>query len=185
MDASIRCARTSSATTRSRANQSASRSEPRPRMRQPQILHDASASRATVNRVSDVGVIWARAPSLEKLERELARLLAGRAAGDILGISHSSCAMSSKQSGVSGAGQAKHTSSSTPPICCCGALCVWTRRALRGAIDNRRDSGSTGPSSVEIESPAPSTERPAAAATCVRGSDAFASDAFAVQRSSA
>ena len=49
--------------------------------------------------MSEVGVIWARAPSLEKLEKELARLLAGRDADDVLGISHSSSAVSSKQSG--------------------------------------------------------------------------------------
>jgi len=49
--------------------------------------------------MSEVGVIWACAPSLEKLEKELARLLAGWAADDILGVSHSSAAVSSKQSG--------------------------------------------------------------------------------------
>jgi hypothetical protein len=49
--------------------------------------------------MSEVGVVWARAPSLEKLEKELARLLAGCAADDVLGVSHSSAAVSSKQSG--------------------------------------------------------------------------------------
>jgi hypothetical protein len=43
--------------------------------------------------------MWARAPSLEKLEKELARLLAGCAADDVLGVSHSTAAVSSKQSG--------------------------------------------------------------------------------------
>ena len=49
--------------------------------------------------MSEVGVIWARAPSLEKLEKELARLLADCAADDVLGVSHSSAAVSIKQSG--------------------------------------------------------------------------------------
>ena len=49
--------------------------------------------------MSEVGVIWASAPSLEKLERELYRLLAGRSADDVLGVSHASSAVSSKQSG--------------------------------------------------------------------------------------
>lgn len=49
--------------------------------------------------MSEVGVIWARAPSLEKLERELARLLAGHAADDVLAVSHSTAELSSKQSG--------------------------------------------------------------------------------------
>jgi hypothetical protein len=49
--------------------------------------------------MAEVGVIWAGAPSLEKLENELARLLAGCSADDILGVSHSSAAVSSKQSG--------------------------------------------------------------------------------------
>jgi len=58
--------------------------------------------------MSEVGVIWARAPSLEKLERELARILEGRAADDVLGVSHSTAAVSSNQSGGiwSGASQA-------------------------------------------------------------------------------
>jgi len=49
--------------------------------------------------MAEVGVIWARAPSLEKLENELTRLLAGCSADDILGVSHSSAAVSSKQTG--------------------------------------------------------------------------------------
>lgn len=49
--------------------------------------------------MSEVGVIWARASSLEKLENELARLLAGRAAEEILGISHAAASVSAKQSG--------------------------------------------------------------------------------------
>jgi hypothetical protein len=47
----------------------------------------------------EVGVIWATAPSLEKLEKELSGLLAECAADDVLGVSHSSAAVSSKQSG--------------------------------------------------------------------------------------
>lgn len=49
--------------------------------------------------MSEVGVIWARAPSLEKLEKELAGLLADCAADDVLGVSHSTAAVSTKQSG--------------------------------------------------------------------------------------
>ena len=50
--------------------------------------------------MSEVGVRWARAPSLEKLTKELARLLADCAAADVLGVSHACAAGSSKQSGV-------------------------------------------------------------------------------------
>jgi hypothetical protein len=49
--------------------------------------------------MSDVAVMWARAPSLEQLEKELARLLAGCADDDVLGVSHSAAPVSSKQSG--------------------------------------------------------------------------------------
>jgi hypothetical protein len=49
--------------------------------------------------MSDVAVIWARAPSLEKLQKELARVLAGYVADDVLGISHSAAPASSKTSG--------------------------------------------------------------------------------------
>lgn len=49
--------------------------------------------------MAEVGVLWARAPSLEKLEKELARLLAGCAADDVLAVSHSSACVSTKQSG--------------------------------------------------------------------------------------
>ncbi|MGI8559678.1 MAG: hypothetical protein ACR2ND_15480 [Solirubrobacteraceae bacterium] len=49
--------------------------------------------------MSEVEVISVRAPSLEKLEKEIARLLAGRPADDVLGLSHSSATTSSKQSG--------------------------------------------------------------------------------------
>lgn len=49
--------------------------------------------------MSEVAVMWARAPSLEKLEKELARVLAACAADDVLGISHSAALVSSKQSG--------------------------------------------------------------------------------------
>jgi hypothetical protein len=48
--------------------------------------------------MSEVGVIWARAPTLPKLEKELQRLLASCPADDVLGVSHST-AVSSKQSG--------------------------------------------------------------------------------------
>jgi hypothetical protein len=49
--------------------------------------------------MSEVGVIWARARSLEKLEMELARQLARRSAEDVVGVSHSAAVVSSKQSG--------------------------------------------------------------------------------------
>jgi len=49
--------------------------------------------------MSDVEVMSVRAPSLEKLEKELARLLAGCAADDVVGVSHSAAAVSSKRSG--------------------------------------------------------------------------------------
>jgi hypothetical protein len=49
--------------------------------------------------MSDVGVIWARAPSLEKLEKELARGLAGCVADDVLAVSHSAAPVADKQSG--------------------------------------------------------------------------------------
>jgi hypothetical protein len=49
--------------------------------------------------MSGVAVMWARAPSLEKLEKELARVLAGCVADDVLGVSHSAAPASSKQSG--------------------------------------------------------------------------------------
>jgi hypothetical protein len=47
----------------------------------------------------DVGVICAHAASPRKLEKELARLLAGQAAEDVLGISHWTATVSTKQSG--------------------------------------------------------------------------------------
>jgi hypothetical protein len=58
--------------------------------------------------MSEIGVIWARAHSLEKLEKELTQLLADCAADDVLGVSHTTAAVSSKQSGGiwSGASQA-------------------------------------------------------------------------------
>jgi hypothetical protein len=49
--------------------------------------------------MSEVGTIWARAPSLDKLEKRLERLLAQCPADDVLGVSHSAAALSSKQSG--------------------------------------------------------------------------------------
>ncbi|MGH3026466.1 MAG: hypothetical protein ACRDLR_08480 [Gaiellaceae bacterium] len=52
-----------------------------------------------MDRMSDVGVLWARAPTLEKLEHELSRLLAGHAPEDVLGVSHTSAVIASQQSG--------------------------------------------------------------------------------------
>lgn len=49
--------------------------------------------------MSEVGVIWARAPTLEKLEKELFGLLDGYCAEDVLGVSHSAASISSRQSG--------------------------------------------------------------------------------------
>jgi len=49
--------------------------------------------------MSEVGVLWARAPSLERLEKELSELLADWGADDVVSVSHSSAAVSSKQSG--------------------------------------------------------------------------------------
>ena len=47
----------------------------------------------------EVGVICARASSIEKLEEQLQRLLAGYNADRVVGVSHASTAVSSKQSG--------------------------------------------------------------------------------------
>lgn len=49
--------------------------------------------------MSAVEVMSIRAPSLEKLEKELARFLGGYAADDVLSVSHSAAAVSSKRSG--------------------------------------------------------------------------------------
>jgi hypothetical protein len=49
--------------------------------------------------MSDVEVMSVRAPSLEKLEKELTRLLARYAADDVVGVSHSAAAVSSKRAG--------------------------------------------------------------------------------------
>ncbi|MGH3628375.1 MAG: hypothetical protein ACRDRL_13175 [Sciscionella sp.] len=49
--------------------------------------------------MSDVGVICARASSLQKLQRELDRLLAGRSADEVPGVSHFAAPVSSRQSG--------------------------------------------------------------------------------------
>jgi hypothetical protein len=57
--------------------------------------------------MSEVGVMWAVAPSLEKLKKELARLLAGCAAEDVLGVSHSASSVSSKQSGGTWSGSSQ------------------------------------------------------------------------------
>jgi len=47
----------------------------------------------------EVGIICAHAASPRKLEKELARLLAGQAADDVLGVSHWTATVSTKQSG--------------------------------------------------------------------------------------
>jgi len=47
----------------------------------------------------EVRSICARAPSPEKLQRQLDRLLQGYTADDILGVAHTSATKSSKQSG--------------------------------------------------------------------------------------
>ena len=49
--------------------------------------------------MSEVQVMSVRARSLEKLEKELTRLLASYAADDVVGVSHSAAAVSSKRSG--------------------------------------------------------------------------------------
>jgi hypothetical protein len=49
--------------------------------------------------MAGVDVIWARAPTLDKLQAELAGLLDHYAPEDLLGMSHSAAATSSKQSG--------------------------------------------------------------------------------------
>ena len=58
--------------------------------------------------MAEVGVICAHAKSPRQLEKELARLLRGHAADDVLGVSHWTATVSSKQSGGiwSGAKQA-------------------------------------------------------------------------------
>lgn len=49
--------------------------------------------------MADVAVICAHAPSLGKLEKELACALAGRRADDVLGISHWTATVTSKHYG--------------------------------------------------------------------------------------
>jgi hypothetical protein len=49
--------------------------------------------------VSEVCVICAHARSLRRLEKELARLLAGQSAEDVLGVSHYSAPVSIGRSG--------------------------------------------------------------------------------------
>jgi hypothetical protein len=59
--------------------------------------------------MAEVGIIWAQAPTLEKLQTELAGLLDGYAAEDVLGVSHSTGTVSTKQSGgIWGAGTQNH-----------------------------------------------------------------------------
>ena len=54
---------------------------------------------ATFESMPEVGVICAHAPSLKKLEKELARLLAGQTPEDVLGVSHYTSAVATRQSG--------------------------------------------------------------------------------------
>jgi hypothetical protein len=49
--------------------------------------------------MAGVDVIWARAPTLEKLQKELVGVLDGYAPEDVVGVSHSTAAVSSKGSG--------------------------------------------------------------------------------------
>jgi hypothetical protein len=49
--------------------------------------------------VSEVDVISVRAPSLAKLEKELIRLLADCSADAVLGVSHATASLETKQSG--------------------------------------------------------------------------------------
>jgi hypothetical protein len=58
--------------------------------------------------VSEVDVISVRAPSLAKLEKELIRLLADCSADAVLGVSHATASLETKQSGGIWAG-AHHT----------------------------------------------------------------------------
>ncbi len=68
--------------------------------------------------MSEIGVICARAPSLEKLETELARLLTGCAAHDVLGASHSAATASGKQSGGIWSGASQSHKLNTRWSCC-------------------------------------------------------------------
>jgi hypothetical protein len=58
--------------------------------------------------VCEVDVVSVRAPSLTKLEKELVRLLADWAADDVLGVSHATTSLGTKQSGGIWTG-ARHT----------------------------------------------------------------------------
>lgn len=49
--------------------------------------------------MSEFEVLWARAPSLEKLAAEVEAILADRGASDVLSVSHSSAVTTSKRSG--------------------------------------------------------------------------------------
>ncbi|MDQ2895978.1 MAG: hypothetical protein M3Y09_10090 [Actinomycetota bacterium] len=63
--------------------------------------------------------MWARAPSLELLEKELTRLFEGCAADDVLGMSHSAIAASSKQSGGIWGGASQTHGSNIRRSCWC------------------------------------------------------------------
>jgi hypothetical protein len=58
--------------------------------------------------VAEVDVVSVRAPSLAKLEKELVRLLAECSADAVLGISHTTANLATKQSGGVWGG-ARHT----------------------------------------------------------------------------
>jgi hypothetical protein len=72
------------------------------------LAKDPSDLGATFTSMSEVGVICIQAPSLEQLEKELGRLLADQSAKDVLGVSHYTSPVSTRQSGGiwSGARQA-------------------------------------------------------------------------------
>jgi hypothetical protein len=65
--------------------------------------------------VSEVDVVSVRAPSFAKLEKELIRLLADCPADAVLGVSHATASLETKQSGGIWAGARHTTSSSTRP----------------------------------------------------------------------
>lgn len=59
--------------------------------------------------MAGVDVIWARAPTLEKLQEELVRMLSAFTPEDVLGVSHSTAAVAGKQfGGVWGGGRQTH-----------------------------------------------------------------------------
>lgn len=62
-------------------------------------LANASGRGATVDGMAGVEVIWARAPTIEKLQKELADLLEAYAPQDVVGVSHCAVPVSGKESG--------------------------------------------------------------------------------------